>query len=245
MKAKLYSLSTSHPSHAARGMLERKGIDYQIIDLLPGMHPILLRAAGFRGGTVPALKLNGAKSQGSLRISRALDRAWPQPPLFPNDPERRRAVEQAEAWGEAELQPVPRRLFRWGTVHQPELRRWLAELSGMPLPGVAATVNAPVARRFARVVEASDEGVRADLAALPRMLDRADQLIEEGAIGGEPNAADFQIASSVRVLLQFGDLRPAVDGRPCAELARRLFPDYPGPIPLRLEPEWLAVAGTA
>jgi glutathione S-transferase len=243
MRAKLYSLSTSHPSHAARAMLQRKGIDHDVVNLLPGMHPLLLRAAGFRGGTVPALKLDGAKSQGSLRISRAVDRAKAQPPLFPDDPGRRRAVEQAEAWGEAELQPIPRRLFRWGTVRQPQLRRWLAELTGMPLPGVAATINAPVARRFARVVGANDEGVRADLAALPGMLDHVDQLIEEGTIGGEPNAADFQIASSVRVLLQFTDLRPAVDGRPCAQLARRLFPEYPGPIPLRLAPAWAAMAG--
>ena len=128
MTAKLYSLATSHPAQAARVMLELKRIDHEVVDLLPGTHPLLLRARGFRGGTVPALRLDGARVQGSLRISRFLDQAEPRSPLFPEEPERRGAVEDAEAWGEAELQPVPRRLFRWGTVHQPELRRWLADI---------------------------------------------------------------------------------------------------------------------
>jgi len=242
MKAKLYSLATSHPAQAARLMLELKRIDHEVLELLPGMHPLLLRARGFRGGTVPALRMDAARVQGSLRISRFLDQAEPRSPLFPQEPERRDAVEDAEAWGEGELQPVPRRIFRWGTVHQPELRRWLAELSGMPLPGVAAAVNTPVAKRFARVVDATDDRVRADLTALPARLDRVDQWIAEGTIGGrQPNAADCQIASSVRVLLAFPDLEPLIEGRPCAGLALRLFPDYPSP-PLRLPADWIPVA---
>lgn len=235
MKPKLYSLETSHPAQAARLMLELKGIDHEVVNLLPGLHPIFLRAAGFRGATVPALRVDGGRVQTSIRISRFLDRYQPEPRLFPADPTARQAVDEAEAWGEATLQPVPRRLFRWGTVHQPKLRRWLAEGSRMPLPGVAAFVNAPVAGRFARAVGATDEQIDADLAGLPSMLDRVDELIAEETIGGpEPNAADCQIVSSVRALLAFGDLEPAVANHPCAELALRLFPDYPSPIPWRL-----------
>jgi glutathione S-transferase len=37
----------------------------------------------------------------------------PEPPLFPADPDRRAAVEEAERWGERVLQPVPRQLFRY------------------------------------------------------------------------------------------------------------------------------------
>ncbi len=36
--AKLYSLSLSHPTQAARLMLERKGIEHEV-DLFPGLHP--------------------------------------------------------------------------------------------------------------------------------------------------------------------------------------------------------------
>ena len=54
-------------------MLERKGIEHEVVDLLPGFHPLQLRAAGFRGGTVPALWIQGRRVQGSRRISRTLE----------------------------------------------------------------------------------------------------------------------------------------------------------------------------
>jgi glutathione S-transferase len=239
MPAKFYSLALSHPSQAARVMLELKGVEHELHDLLPGMHPLQLRAAGFRRGTVPALKIDGKRIQGSVQISHFLERLAPQPPLFPADPTRH-AVEEAEAWGERELQPIPRRIFRWGTVRAPELRRWVAQLSGIPAPGVAATLNAPVAHRFARLSGASDEAVRANLEALPGMLDRVDRWIAEGILGGtQTNAADCQIASTVRVLLAYSDLESVVAGRPCAELAVRLFPRYPEPIPLPLPASWI------
>jgi glutathione S-transferase len=239
MTAKLYSLSLSHPARASRLMLELKGVEHEVVDLVPGMHPVQLRAARFRHGTVPALKVDGRRIQGSVPISRFLERLCPQPPLFPSEPAPRLAVEEAEAWGERELQPVPRRIFRWGTVRTRELRKWIAELSGIPAPDLAATLNVPIARRFARMSDASDETVRANLQALPAMLDRVDRWIGDGTLGGaRTNAADCQIASSIRVLLAYPDLQPALAGRPCAELAERLFPSYPGPIPLPLPAGW-------
>jgi glutathione S-transferase len=242
VKVKLYSLLLSHPARATRLMLEVKGVDHEAVDLLPGMHPVQLRAAGFRGGTVPALKLNSKRVQGSVPISRFLEDLVPQPPLFEAEQEQRRAVEETEVWGERELQPIPRRIFRWGAARRRDLRRWLSEISGIPAPGVAATLNVPIARRFARLSEASDERVRADLETLPAMLDRVDDWIAEGTLGGAVlNAADCQIASTVRVLLAYEDLRPMLRERPSAELARRLFPDYPEPIPLRLPEAWLPV----
>ena len=68
MKAKLYALKLSHPAHAARLMLERKGIDHEVVNLLPGLHPQALRAMGFGGKTVPALKLpDGRRIRGRWR----------------------------------------------------------------------------------------------------------------------------------------------------------------------------------
>ena len=73
---------------------------------------------------------------------------------------------------------------------------------------------------------------RAARAQLPVLLDRVDELIAEGKIGGdEPNAADFQIGTTVRVFLAYEDLHERIEERLCAELARRVLPDYPGPIP--------------
>ncbi|MGH2982236.1 MAG: glutathione S-transferase family protein, partial [Solirubrobacterales bacterium] len=179
--------------------------------------------------------------QGSLSISRALDDIKPQPPLFPADPRQRSAVEEAERWGENELQPPPRNMFRWCASRDYELRRGLAEATGLPAPPLAARLFKPVSWYFSRVVSGSTEAsIRADLAALPAQLDRVDELIAEGVIGAEePNAADFQIATSVRVLMNFPQLRPLIEPRPGGELAMRIAPRFGRPLPIQLPSEWV------
>lgn len=237
----LYSLALSHPALTAHRMLEVKRIDHRVVNLLPGFHPAALRLAGFPGATVPALLIDGRRIQGSREISRSLDALCPTPRLFPEGPDRRRAVEEAERWGEEVLQSVPRRIFRWLTANRLEARRWLAA-EHVPLPGSTFLARSSLqARAFARAVGASDEAVRGDIAELPGLLDRVDSLREEGIIGGdEPNAADFQIASSVRALDLFADLAPLIADRPAVSYARELFPDFPpGPPPL-LPADWLA-----
>ena len=242
MLVKLYGMGVSHPSQAARAMLQHKGIEYELANVPPGAQPVLLRLAGFRGRTVPALRLDGRRIQGSIQIARALEAAKPEPPLDPADPERRRAVEEAEAWGGRELQPLPRRFFRWGVSRDADLRRWLTELSGIPAPGVTSTLSMPAAYWFAHLSRATDDNTRAGLAELPAKLDHVDALSAAGTLGRpeEPNAADFQIASSIRVLHGFADLRDAVGGRPGAELAQRLFPRPIAEVPPYLPADWLA-----
>jgi glutathione S-transferase len=147
---RLYMLAVSHPARAVQRMLEYKAVRHRLVYLLPGMHPLLLRFAGFDGPTVPALDLGERKVQGSRSIARALDELRALPSLFPADPDERASVEEAERCGEEDLQEMVRRIFRWATAHQQAVRRWIGELSGVPAPGVAGAINAPVARWFAR-----------------------------------------------------------------------------------------------
>jgi glutathione S-transferase len=240
VKVTLYSIPASHPARAAGLMLRHKGIEHERVDLMPGSQRLLLRLRGFRGGTVPALAIDGRKVQGSLQVARALEELRPEPRLFPPDPERREAVEEAERWGEAVLQPVPRNLFRWCVARDDELRRSFASTTGVPLPSLAASLMKPVGWYFARIVSGTtDESIHAQLAALPEHLDHVDRLIAAGVIGGEqPNAADFQIATSLRALLNFRQLRPLIESRPAAELAMRIAPRFDARLPITLPAEW-------
>ncbi len=241
MAPTLYSLALSHPALAAHRMLEVKRIDHRVVNLIPGFHPVPLRLVGFAGPTVPALRIDGRRIQGSREISRALDELAPTPRLFPEDPDRRREVEAAERWGEEILQAVPRRIFRWLTANRLEARRWLAA-EHVRVPGSTLLARPSLqARAFARAVGASEEAVRRDIAELPTVLDRVSSLHEESVIGGaEPNAADFQIASSVRAIDLFPDLAPLVSNHPAVSYARELFPDFPAGPPALLPPHWLA-----
>lgn len=242
MKAHLYVLPASHPAFTARLMLEHKGIPYKRTDLMPVISKGVLRAVGFPGVTVPALKLDGAKVQGSRQIARELERVRPEPPLFPADPERRAAVEEAEKWGEEVLQPPLRSILWWTFKHDRKGMTSYAEGAKLPIPvGLAMKTAGPVVAVSVRVNEADDETVRNCLADFPEMLDRVDELIAAGVLGGEQrNAADFQIATSLRLAMTLDDLRPAIENRPAGEFAMRLIPEYPGHTPPMFPPDWLA-----
>jgi glutathione S-transferase len=241
VETKLYVIPGSHPARTAMMMLDRKGIPYTRVDLMPVVSKARLRLAGFSGITVPALKLDDTKVQGSREIARELDRIRPEPPLFPSDPERRADVEAAEAWGDETLQPVARRIL-WNALRRD--RSPLASYSegarlGVPI-GLAVKTGQPLVALSARLNEASDENVRADLAALPGILQRVDDWIADGVLGGpEPNAADLQIATSLRLLMTLQDLREAIASRPAGELTMRVVPGYPGDAPPILPPAWL------
>jgi len=221
-----------------------------VVYLAPGIHPALLRFAGFEGATVPALDLGERKVQGSRSISRALETVKPEPRLFPADPEQRYAVEEAERWGEDELQETVRRIFRWAAAYQQPVRRWLAELAGVPAPGLIGALNAPLARCFARRSGADERRVRDAIAQLSSMLDHADGLIASGVVGSpHPNAADFQIGSSVRVVTAFPGLRPMVRaqtrGRAGAATLSSLSGAHPRHAAARLTAHFRVVGGSS
>ncbi len=246
----LYWMSISHPSVAARKMLDLKGIRYDVVDVLPLNQRLHLRLAGFPAGTVPALKLDGRKVQGSTAIARALDERWPEPPLFPADQELRARVVEAERWGDQELQPIPRRLFRYGIANHPQLRLWAMRAQRFPAPNVLATALQPLLSYYGRTVEADGRrataaGVRADLAAMPAMLDRVDRLLEDGTLTPEsPNAATLQILVTVRLLDGIADVRELVRAHACAAPAHELFPDYHPQLPPFLDSSWIQPVGT-
>lgn len=236
----LYVIPLSHAAHTARLMLEYKGIEHRVVALLSGLHPLLLRAMGFERGTVPALRVGRRRVQGSLSISRALDEMKPSPPLFPSDVQARRRVEQAERWGAEELQAMTRRLYRWALVEDPRVRRGLSEANRLPFIALAARAMKPLAAYFAHLSGARDATVRSDLRGLASMLDRVEALLRDGVIGNrDANAADFQIATSLRLLLTFADLREAIASRPAGIFALRRIPNYPGEVPAVFPPDWL------
>jgi glutathione S-transferase len=228
MQAKLYVVAASHPCWAAARALELKGIEFKRVEWAPGMHfPIQKLRFGRR--TVPGLVIDGERIGGSRPIMHRLDELVPEPRLYPDDPR----VEEADRWGEEVLQPVPRRLTWWGLRRRPAAILSYAADSRLPFPPLVTKSLVPaIAPIEWWSNKISDEAVRADLEALPGLLDKVDGLIADGVIGGrQPNAADLQIGSSLALLATNEDLQPLLADRPCGRLARELFPDYPGRMP--------------
>jgi glutathione S-transferase len=241
MKAVLIGVPASHPTVTAELMLARKGIEFGRFDLVPGLHKVVLRRA-FPDRTVPALVLDGQRLQGSRNISRALDALVPDPPLFPHAAERRAEVERTELWGDLVLQPVARRLAWAALKRDRSTIRTFLEQARLGIPtGLAVATAAPVVALCARLNRASDRSARHDLAALPGLLDRVDELVGRGVLGAGdgPSAADYQIATSIRLLLAFDDLRPAIEARPAGRHALEVVPRFGGRLPPVFPAEWL------
>lgn len=249
MDLRLYVIPGSHPCATVEAALALKGLAYERVDLLPGLSP-LMQLARFGRRTVPGLVVDGYKVSGSRLIMRTLEGLQPQPRLYPEDPERHAAVEEAERWGDGQLQSAARWISVYAIGRRPE--SGLSYLEGSNAPRLPAPLAAQATRAIfgaeLRVLAGGPSATERWLRELPALLDHVDGLIADGVIGGDqPNAADLQIGASIRLLLTFGDLRDAIDARPCGELARRLFPDYAGETPAGALPaEWVpALAASA
>ena len=242
MANRLYTFPLSPSGQASQLALDVKGIDYKLTQLPAGMHLYLVPLAGFSGNTVPALTLDGRRIQNSVEIARALEELYPDPPLYPAGPAERARVEEAEDWAHAMLQPIGRETFRWGMANFPALLMplFVREVQRFRPVAPIALIERPLIKRAARQTGGTEENVRRHLEELPARLDRVDTLIAEGVLGGETlNPADFQVGTSIRIVLLLEDLKPLLAGRPAADHAMRVWPDVGPEIPAFLPQAWL------
>jgi len=225
----LHALAPSHPCMTAEAALKLKGLAYERIDLVPGEHTAKMAELYGEGRTtVPGLLVDGEPVHGSREILARLEALAAEPPLFPAPIAE--AVREAERWGDEALQDLGRRL-PWGALHfRPES---LGSFGGAgPLDPAGTDFAIRVARGSWKYHGITAQRLADDLAGLPAKLDHVDALAEAGTIGGgAPNAGDLQIGATLRVLLCLGDLRPLLEGRAGARIARTWFPDYRGDVP--------------
>lgn len=237
----LHALPPSHPCMTVTAALRHKGLDFERVDMdITGHNPEMEKIYGEGNGTVPGLLVDDEPVHGSVAILERLETIRPDPPLYPEP--FADAVHEAERWGDDELQDLGRRL-PWGALHfRPEM---LGVVVG---DGPLDPAGTDYAMRFLKAAwkyhGITCERLAADVAGLPAKLDHIDELAERGVIGGaEPNAADFQIGATIRVILTVGDVRPLVEGRAAAEVSRRWFPALDEMVPAGAYPAgWLPSA---
>jgi glutathione S-transferase len=244
MNAKLYVLPGSHPCAAVEVALRMKSVAFDRVDLLP-LSQMLIGPLRYGGGTVPGMRIDGERLLGSRTIMRRLDELVPEPALLPpeQDPARAKVLE-AEQWGDEVFQSVPRRIIDVAFLRRPAAMESYVGDAKLPLPTSLMRPALPLtAKLMAGKNKARDETARADLAALPGQLDRIEGWIADGLLGGEqPNGADLQIGSTIRLLMSIGDVRPLIAARPAARLTD-YFPPMVGEIEAGVLPaEWLTVS---
>ncbi len=209
-KPVLWHIEISHYNEKARWALAYKGVEHERRAPTPGAHMVVaLWLTRGRHKTFPLLQLDGEAIADSTAIIAALERRFPDPPLYPEDPaERRRALELEDFFDE-ELGPHARLLaFHEATKDPATVERFTIDL----LPGGLADIG-PVragAMRFFSTFTGLRYGVKSDRRAelarakIVAAFDRLESELGSGdyLVGDRFTVADLTAASLLYPLVR-------------------------------------------
>lgn len=180
----LWQLDISHYSEKARWALAYKDVEHRRRSPLPGTHiAVAMALTNGASKTFPILQLNGSTIADSSTIVAALEQRYPDPPLFPADPEQRRRALDLEEFFDEELGPYARFLPFHELVNEPRL---FAEVAASVVPPPLGKAK-PLVGLYARTYTSLRFGVRdRDEAAIARekIVAAIDRLEAELAANG-------------------------------------------------------------
>jgi glutathione S-transferase len=238
----LHRFPLSHYSEKGRALLDFKKLEFRIEEHRLGWPQLgIVRLSGQR--KVPVLEDAGRVIADSTAIGLYLDERYPEHPLLPHDPARRREVLDLEDRVDhifGSYAPVV--WFDWITRERPEevARFFAVEVAGAGHGKLATALTRPGMRLgFARrIVEKSERRTRSFIKELCERLGRHAHLT-----GDEPTFADVA-AASLSFHLEFPKSRhlalpelagvgvpgwaDAEDLRPFFEWRRRLYREHLG-----------------
>lgn len=233
----LWQLPVSHYSEKARWALAHKGVPHRRRSPLPGAHMVVaLTLTRGREKTFPILQLDGRTIGDSTEIVAALERRYPDPPLYPADPEQRRRALELEEFFDEELGPYARLLPFHELAKDPAL---FAEVAAETVPAPLAKAK-PLLGLYARTYTGLRFGVRDDAAAqtarekIAAAMDRLDAELAASdgdyLVGERFGVADLTAASLFYPVVgpEGGPLPPDVPTPPAFERFRDGFRDRPG-----------------
>jgi glutathione S-transferase len=205
----LWHIAVSHYSEKARWALEYKSVAHVRRTPPPGMHiPIAYVLSRGQAFTLPILELDGTRFADSTDIIAALERRFPEPALYPEDPDERRRALALEDWFDEELAPYVRRLGFYELRRDPEL---LADIARSAAPELAARFGpmlVPYTRMFVgRRYRASDApGAEHARERILAALDHLEAELDDGQyLVGER----FTVADLAAAALLYPLVRPA------------------------------------
>lgn len=233
----LWQLQVSHYSEKVRWALDYKRVPHRRRTVMPGVHiAIALWLTGGTTITFPILELGEDRLADSSAALAALDRRYPEPPLYPADPaERRRAIELEEYFDE-ELGPAARLLPFHELGQEPKL---FGEVAAHAVPPPLARAK-PVISLYGRLYTGARFGVRDSAAAdraratIVAALDRIEAALATGdgvhLVGEAFSVADLAGAALFYpVVMPSGGPLPAdLQQPPAFERFRAELRDRPG-----------------
>ena len=200
----LWQFTSSHFNEKARWALDYKRVAHIRRSLIPGFHVLAVKR--MTGSTqVPVLKLDGQAISDSTAIIAALERSYPNPPLYPADAEERRRALELEDYFDTELGPYIRRWVFFVILPYPNfVRAAFVDHASLPIR-LAHRAMAPlfgrVMRRQMDITPAASEIARAKtLSAMGRL---ETELRSSGYLAGDCfTVADLTAAALLSPLVR-------------------------------------------
>jgi glutathione S-transferase len=201
----LYQFRISHYCEKARWLLDKKGLPYRVREVPPGLHGVIVRARGGKG-TVPLLRDGDLAVGDSTAIASHLEKAYPSPPLLPEDLDERARAWELEQW--------------FSDVPGPAVRKWMygqlfahrrgsaAERLLAPLPGARALgrvvgplLEAAIRSRY-RIEPERMSAARSTMeSAFERIADLTREDPDRYLVGDRLSVADIAAASMLAPLV--------------------------------------------
>ncbi len=187
-KPVLWHIVISHYNEKVRWALDHKGVEHGRRAVSGGVHmPIALALTRGKHKTFPVLELDGARIGDSTAIIAALERRFPEPPLYPSDEAERSHALELEDFFDEQIGPHVR-LLAWHELTRDRER--LEDLVAMQVPattGRGRRLAAAGARSFVNRRYGVDSEAAAELARrkVVEGLDRVEAELEGDYLVGE------------------------------------------------------------
>jgi glutathione S-transferase len=195
---RLWQLELSHFNEKVRWALDYKRIDHRRRSLLPGAHALITRRLTGEVDTTPVLDLDGRMIGDSTRIIAALEERWPEPPLYPQDPDQRQRALELEDFFDEQLGPHIRRAVYEVLLERPDIVEPLFTRGQPPVARGLFDAGFPILiRAMRRVLKINPAAAAKSRAATVVAMDRLESELQPNGylVGDGFSVADLTAAS--------------------------------------------------
>jgi glutathione S-transferase len=228
----LVMFQSSHFNEKVRWALDYKEIPHRRTSLLPGPHVrTVTKLTG--QAQVPVLVSDGEPLHGSARIIDALEKAHPEPALYPEDPEARSRALEIQQYFDDEVGPNIRRALFFVMVEEPGyLTRIFARAHPAPVRILYRCVLPLVKGKMVREMQIEEPYASEALKVTEAGFDFVAR--ESGAsgylVGDRFSVADLAAAALLApgVELDHPDMRKPTDTPPSIRAWLDRWRDHPG-----------------